>query len=349
MAGKNGNGKQKDDESFAAILADFADQHGVPVDDEPDASAAAIYLKPHLDQLARIEKAIKPFPEKATTPWAEIEAEVLDPRTGESVNAIGKRFGVKPQHLYNMSRARAWKARRAVLQEIQARMTTAAALMGPASVVNPAKRKLRKEDNEQRFLGLVDRALSVFEVGMEKGTVRINSAKDLDILVRLGKMLHGDADKIIEHRNQITPADLERKMAALAKRMKMGDDRLGGVVVRDAEYEVAGASQDGDGSPRDMGDGGGGPGDAESGEDLSSDDTDSSDDIDDPQGTSDPDSGESQESAIDDPGTTGSDDGGPVGDGSAEGSGSEQTGAAVPAGDEPGEPTDATDDDTPPV
>lgn len=229
-------------DSFAAILAKFATENGVPQDKAPDASAAAVYLAPHLERLAALERGCGAFPTSPDAgPWADIENEVLDPRTRESVLSIGTRYGTRRQHLYAMSKRRKWPQRRAALLEMHARQTTAAALMAPARAIGKVTRRLVADDNEQRFLGLIDRALRVFEVGLENGQVQIRTARDLDVLVRLTKHLQGYADRTVEHRDRITPQELERRAAKVARRMDL-DATMAGIV--EADYTLIAEDDD---------------------------------------------------------------------------------------------------------
>jgi len=227
--------------SFAAVLSDFARRNGVTeeeMDEEAtDSSAAAVLLKPYLDKLAEIDKDVKPFPPGSHSgPWAEIEAEVLDPRATESILQIGKRWGMTKRHIYRWSVRRRWGERRQVLLEIQARRTAAASVVESSHPATRARRRARAKWDEKRVLNIIDRALAVFEEGLENGMVQLRNAKDLDTLVRLAKFVQGEAERIVEQRSTMTARDLAKRVRAVAKSMNV-DAALAGVVT-DAEFRV---------------------------------------------------------------------------------------------------------------
>ena len=227
--------------SLVGVLARFASENGVGAGDveieEADASAAAVYLKPYLDNLATLNEKVKPFPTSPRAgPWSAIENEVLDPDCNESVLQVGERHGMSKNHIYRMSGRRLWKERRQVILEIHARQSVAGTLVSTGRVVAPRRKRLSREAYEKRVLGLIDRSLEVFERGLESGQVVFKSAKDLDVLVRLAKYVQGEADKIIERRDRVTPEMLMRRTRAIAKSLNL-DEQLAGIVpIREAEF-----------------------------------------------------------------------------------------------------------------
>lgn len=246
-------------DSFAAILAKFASDNGAPMEPaDADPSAAAVYMKPILDRLAEIERNLPAFPPKAqgAVAWHVIESEVLDPRSRASIREIGRRHGVSHNSTVNMGKARRWMDRRAAILEIQARKSTVVALLETGTEIGPARRRGYREKSDRRYIDLVDRALQVIEHQLKVNPTKPLPARDLDILIRLAKYLRGEADKIVERRDRITPADLERRARKIAKSMHV-DAALAGLV-QDADFTVVDGPPDQIGGSSSGSPGGGG-------------------------------------------------------------------------------------------
>jgi hypothetical protein len=229
---------------FAALFAKCARPGTkLPAIDEIDPSMAMAYLRPFVDELRAVERAIQPFPTRGdASAWHEIEARAIDPQSTESYERLGKRFGVSRSGVDQMGVRRKWRQRRAILTEIQARRTAAVAMLGvhgrAPAVASPRRAGGvdQAEQAERRFLNLVDRALVLLEANMADGRLQ---AKELDILIRLAKYLQGHAERVVEHRERITPAYVERTAAKIARSLNL-DAALAGLVpsVTDAEFRV---------------------------------------------------------------------------------------------------------------
>lgn len=232
--------------SFAAVLYDFLRDNSPNFEEEPgvepDASAAASYLREYVETLHNLERGLPPLPSAPDAgPWSLVERDALDVSTNEPFSHIAERYGVNVKSLYTWSKKRRWKQRRALLLELQARQSTAAALVKHAQAVpaKPSETDQKSDEDEARELqDLVRRCIRVFEAALENGQVQFKSARDMETLIKLLGWLQGRADKIIEHNHNITVKDLEVVVTRIVKRMNFTPEMAG--VVTDADYTLVG-------------------------------------------------------------------------------------------------------------
>lgn len=255
--GGGSNGSPALPESFAATLAGLAASVGVDADDgkakkngkggdaDVDVSAAATYLAPQIARLAELEKDLPDFPVSPTaTPWFKIENEYLDPACAEALSDIVHRHGGTKAHAYGWSKKRRWKERRAVILEIQARMTSSATMLALGARVSGTRKKIGEEEETSKTLALLDRTLAVYEAQLESGQVQVKPA-DVDKIVRLAKFLRGHAESIKEHRLAVTPETVRAAAKDAMRGLGDIDLELAGVV-QDAEFSVQGDDADED-------------------------------------------------------------------------------------------------------
>lgn len=237
--------------SLGAALERFIKKHEDTEGEPGSIAAAAEYLMPYIQQLRKIERDLPAFPPNTTLPWAEIENMVLDVHENRNIKDIAAQFGIEPTHVYEMSRRRKWKARRATLRELQSRESAARALSRHAAILAgddrvPAK-ITDKEQNDQLF-GLVQDCVEVFKEALADGQVQLRSARDLDTLVRLMSHLKGIAERKTEVEHRISAEQLDEVVARTMKRMKFSKEDAGIVDVNyqiigdDAEHEPVGSS-----------------------------------------------------------------------------------------------------------
>ncbi|HET6494971.1 MAG TPA: hypothetical protein VFH61_06365 [Thermoleophilia bacterium] len=235
--------------SLGAALASFIKKLGDERGDvAPDHSVAvAEYLSPYLDRLAKTERGLIPFGPQSTLPWHDIEATVLDVNDNRSLKSIAGAEGVSTELMYEMSKKRKWKPRRAILQELHARRTTVMALSDTTQILAGKKPgselSIKDLKDETQFKEIVGECISVFRECMKAGIVEFKSAKDIDVLIRLMHFVEGKADKIEERRHRITVEDLQKIAAVSAKRHNWSPEMAG--VVSDADFTVIGGG-DGD-------------------------------------------------------------------------------------------------------
>lgn len=233
--------------SFSASLYEFLKQHGSDFTEEPDqpkdATPAVLYLREYLETLANLERGLPPLPSMPDSgPWSLIESAALDVVANEPFKQIAARFGVNEKSMYQWSGKRRWKQRRALLLELQARQTSAAALVEYGNLAGtPTKGELTgsgqsEVDEAKELQNLVRRSIAVFEKALENGQVQFKSARDMETLIKLLGWLQGRADKIIEHQHVVTIEDLETTIARVTKRMRFTPEMAG--VVREGEFTV---------------------------------------------------------------------------------------------------------------
>jgi hypothetical protein len=237
--------------SFAVALYEFlkansATFEGVNEDEPVDASAAALYLKEYIETLHNLERGLPPLPSNPDSgPWSLVERDALDVVANEPFKRIGERYGVNEASMYTWSRKRRWKQRRALLLELQARQSTAEALIKHAHAVPAKANKKKKSDREEadELQDLVRRCITVFEKAMENGQVQFKSARDMETLIKLLGWLQGRADKIVEHQHHITVGDLEKVLTQVVKRMKFTPEMAGVSDPKDAQYTIIGEEE----------------------------------------------------------------------------------------------------------
>ena len=235
--------------SFATVLYEFlkansATFEGVEEGQEPDASAAALYLKEYIETLHNLERGLPPLPSNPDSgPWSLIERDALDVVANEPFNRIAARYGVNENSMYTWSKRRRWKQRRALLLELQARQSTAEALVKHAHAVpsKPAKNRKSDRDEADELQDLVRRCITVFETAMQNGQVQFKTARDMETLIKLLGWLQGRADKIVEHQHHITIQDMEITLTKIVKRMRFTPEMAG--VVQTADYTVIGQEE----------------------------------------------------------------------------------------------------------
>lgn len=254
-------------DTFAATLAGLARRVGLDIeadrmpkkkggkkkkddDDTVDVSAAATYLRPQIERLLKLEADLPDFPSNpAATPWHKIENDYLDPNCTEALADIVHRYGGTRSHAYGWSKKRRWKDRRAVILEIQARMSSSATMLALGARVSGTRKALGEQEETAKTLALLDRTLAIYEAQLESGQVQVKPA-DVDKIVRLAKFLRGHADKITEHRLAVTPDTVRAAAREAAKGLGDLDLELAGVVT-DAEYNVRDTDTDGPAQPDD--------------------------------------------------------------------------------------------------
>lgn len=200
-------------------------------------AAVAEYLKPYLDQLARVEKDITPFPPNAVLPWPEIESAVMEPGSAESFREVAERYGIKYQYLMALAKGRRWRARRAILQELAARRSTALALADHTALMTGTSATAVSDPlarEEEVLVKMVEDCIRVFDASLKAGHVRFKSARDIDTLMRLLQFLKGKAERIEERRHALSPEMLEGVAAKVMKRLRWSPELAG--VVTDVDF-----------------------------------------------------------------------------------------------------------------
>ncbi len=226
--------------SLGAALQRFVNKHELTTGEPASIAATAEYLRPFLQRLDKVERGLPEFPPNSSLPWSEMESIVLDVEDNRSMRQIAQAYGLDPTHVYEMSRERKWKARRAILRELHARASTVRALAGHTALLagHGGDPKLTELQQEEQLCGLVESCIVVFREALKDGQVQFRSARDLDVLARLMAFLKGRADHITETRNRISPEELEAIAAKVAKRTKFSAADVG--IVTDAQFTVLG-------------------------------------------------------------------------------------------------------------
>lgn len=230
--------------SLGAALSRFIEHHGPDADKIGDGEAAVVadFLRPYVDRLKKLERNLPEFPAQSDLPWWDVESAVLDVNEPRTINKIGESFGLDRHRIYEMSKKRKWKERRAVLQELQARKSTMAALAQPTQIITGNGKSLSKDSKEdaeeKKFVSLVEDCISVFNEALKNGMIRMTSTRDLDTLMRLLHFLKGKAEKIEERRHRVTPDQFKEIVAEVAKQVRWSPAAAG--VVLDADYEIVG-------------------------------------------------------------------------------------------------------------
>jgi hypothetical protein len=227
---------------LGAALQRVAEKQGeIEVARENHTAAVAEYLKPYLKKLNALERSMRPFPSNVQIPWADVESDVLDPTSPENIREIGDRYGIDRKALYDMSKKRKWTKRRAIVMELHSRTSTVKALANSthAMVGGSGDPGASIVEDEELLVGLVKECLNQINTSLAAGLIPFRSAGDVDKIVRLLLVVQGKADSIREHRDQMTPAQMETLAAKVAKNLKV-DAALAGIVVptQDAEFEV---------------------------------------------------------------------------------------------------------------
>lgn len=228
--------EQQSELSMASALQRLIERRGVETGNPDAVTAAAEYLRPYIERLQIAERGLPPFPENSNINWSLVEFEVLDVEANQSMASIAKRFGITTDQIYGMSRKRRWKARRSILEELQARFSAARILAKQSAVIQgEARPQPSEEDIQEVFYEILRTNVQVYREMLNEGKIKISGPKDLDTLARLAAFLEGRAERITEERHRISPDILEAMLLRVGEKLNLSAEDIGLV---SAEYEV---------------------------------------------------------------------------------------------------------------
>ena len=184
-------------------------------------------------------------------PWPTIDAALVhgerqvDPITGEevlqypSLAALAKRYGVSRTLLWKFTRKkRCYERRKEAQAMVQARTD--------AKVIEKVANARAAATSD--VAGIVDTFISRFRTALDKGEVRVDSASDLDRLVRLRELISGNADSRGEVLGQLTLEAIQVRHRRMRGQLEGMSPELAGTQGHDAgDDQAAGGGERGDG------------------------------------------------------------------------------------------------------
>ncbi len=184
-------------------------------------------------------------------PWPTIDAALVhgerqvDPKTGEevlqfpSLAVLAERYGVSRTLIWKYThKARCYERRKEAQAMVQAR-TDAKVIEKVASARAAATSDVA---------GIVDTFISGFRKALDEGKVRVDSAADLDRLVRLRELINGNADSRGELRGQLSLEAIQLRHRRLRGQLEGMSPELAGTQGHDAgDDQAAGGGERGDG------------------------------------------------------------------------------------------------------
>lgn len=183
-------------------------------------------------------------------PWPTIDAALVhgerqvDPKTGDevlrypSLAVLAERYGISRTLVWKYSqRARVYERRKEARAMVLARTD--------AKVIEKVSNSRAAATSD--VAAIVDTFISGFRKALDEGRVRVDSASDLDRLVRLRELINGNADSRGELRGQLTLEAIQLRHRRLRGQLEGVAPELTGTQAQDAgDDQAAGGEERGD-------------------------------------------------------------------------------------------------------
>ena len=175
-------------------------------------------------------------------PWPTIDAALVhgerqvDPKTGDevlrypSLAVLAERYGISRTLVWKYSqRARVYERRKEARAMVLARTD--------AKVIEKVSNSRAAATSD--VAAIVDTFISGFRKALDEGRVRVDSASDLDRLVRLRELINGNADSRGELRGQLTLEAIQLRHRRLRGQLEGVTPELTGTQAQDAGDDQA--------------------------------------------------------------------------------------------------------------